>query len=435
MRPTLGISLAPEMSDEGDPAERACFGLFTMRANGADLTGGMDFFITAYRSGPLVSGYHAAAWLAWNWWRLCHEPRSSAPEWWRSHRMTAIGEGYAWPNITIFSDGARTTILAEQSARPDAKPFRYIGSAPCVLPTVQFQWAVDAFVSSMQARLRAQGVDETALDRIWRDVTAERGSPELARRRRLEALLGRDPDAIEDQLVDRLITEAAEVGEPAVEELAAHGGQGAPPPSVAELRRSARENGYEARPGDAVRPIDGGPEGESEAPAWRIGAQAARALRARERLGADPIGDDRLAALAGVASQVLEGSKLGQGLSFTMDQTGGTGRVVLRSKWRTSRRFELARLLADRMITPIGGPLRVATGARTHRQKTQRAFAAELLSPFEAVAAMLDGDYSAEARADVAAHFEVSEWTILTLLVNHQRLEQDELADDFRAAA
>ncbi len=65
----------------------------------------------------------------------------------------------------------------------------------------------------------------------------------------------------------------------------------------------------------------------------------------------------------------------------------------------------------------------------------QRAFAAELLSPFNTVDAMLDGDYSAEAQSDIAAHFGVSDLTIRTLLVNHSRIERDELDEDVDHAA
>jgi hypothetical protein len=60
----------------------------------------------------------------------------------------------------------------------------------------------------------------------------------------------------------------------------------------------------------------------------------------------------------------------------------------------------------------------------------QRSFAAELLSLFEAVDRMLDGDYSGEAQQDAAEHFQVSELTIRTLLVNNRRLEREELDED-----
>lgn len=78
---TLDIALDPERLAEGAAEERAAFGLFTIRAAHGSLTEGFDSFINSFRKGPLVSGYHAAEWFAWNWWRLRWESRSAAPDW------------------------------------------------------------------------------------------------------------------------------------------------------------------------------------------------------------------------------------------------------------------------------------------------------------------------------------------------------------------
>ncbi|MGH7085630.1 MAG: hypothetical protein ACREFN_11640, partial [Acetobacteraceae bacterium] len=388
------IALAPERLDEGPPEERACFGLFTIRAGAADLTGGLDFFISAYRSGPLISGYHAAEWLAWNWWRLRYEPRSMAAEWWRAHRMTAIGEGYVWPNLTIFSDGIRTTLLAEPSARPDAKPFRYLGAHPCVVPSSEFESAVDAFLPRVLARLHDQGVAETNLDRIWSDILSERLAPDQSRRRRLEALLGRDPDAIVDGAVDGLLTDAAFLGAQAVEELAADRGGGSKMLTAADLQSlAASRSGIDASPRDAVRLSSDEPRAPgAEAPAWRLGAQAAQALRAQLDLREEPITDAILAELVGTRKAALAQRASSQTLSFALDGDHNLSRIVLRSRWPTGRRFELARLMAERIVTPLRDErLYAATRAYTYRQKMQRSFAAEMLSPFAAVDVMLDG--------------------------------------------
>src|SRR5712692_6185826 len=112
---------------------------------------------------------------------------------------------------------------------------------------------------------------------------------------------------------------------------------------------------------------------------------------------------------------------------------GTSSRVVLRSKWQNGRRFDLARLLGDRVASPTGRFF-PATRAHTYRQKVQRSFAAELLSPFESVDDMLGGDFSVENREDVAEYFQVSEWTIRSLLVNHHRLEREDLEVDFDEA-
>jgi Zn-dependent peptidase ImmA (M78 family) len=80
-----------------------------------------------------------------------------------------------------------------------------------------------------------------------------------------------------------------------------------------------------------------------------------------------------------------------------------------------------------------GGALHPATRAHTYRQKTQRSFAAEFLSPFEAVDEMLANDYSIERQQEVAEHFDVSPMTIDTLLKNHGWIECEEW--DFELAA
>ncbi len=434
MSAALEIALAPERLDEGALEERACFGLFTIQADGVALTAGIDWFIDAYRRGPLVSGYHAAEWFAWNWWRLRYEPRSAAPDWWRAHETTAIGEGYVWPNLTIYSDGVRTALIAQASVRPNAKPFRYLGAPPCIVSSAQFEAAVDAFMPRILGRLRARGVYETNLDRLWRDVLSERADPELAKRRRLEALLGRDADEVQDDAVARLVDDAAILGEQAVEELAADSAQGGGLLGAKELREIAARSGFAARPSNAVGFRTGTVlPSANEAPAWRLGAEAARAFREQQRLGDRPIGNDTLAQFAGVEPRVLGADTPGPSVSFALDTNASEGRVVLRSRWQTGRRFGLARLIAERIVAPPSGKLRAATRAYTYRQKMQRSFAAELLSPFAAVDAMLDGDYSPEAQQDVAAHFAVSERTILTLLVNHYRLGREELEAELGA--
>ena len=97
---------------------------------------------------------------------------------------------------------------------------------------------------------------------------------------------------------------------------------------------------------------------------------------------------------------------------------------MFRSPRHTSRRFDLARLIGDRLFSEsdltIGEPLTPATRSYSYRQKAQRAFAAELLSPWETVKAMLNNDYSQENQEQIADHFAVSQMTINTLVANHE---------------
>jgi hypothetical protein len=131
---------------------------------------------------------------------------------------------------------------------------------------------------------------------------------------------------------------------------------------------------------------------------------------------------------------MIQSRTVGSNISFVLDEKIASSKTVLRSKWRTGRRFEFARLVGDRLTNQGGGKLLPATRAYTYRQKAQRSFAAEFLSPFAAVHAMLDGDYSMESQLDVAEHYDVSPLTIRTLLVNNGRLERQDLNEELEAA-
>ncbi len=435
MEATLNISAEWKRLDEGEPEERACFAALGIQYNDRWLTEGLDGFVKRVRQAPLLSAYHMAEWMAWNWWRLRWEPRSNAPELAFAHRLTTIGHGYVWPNITIFSDGERTALIAKPTQERPATVFRYISDFAAIVPSGVFESAVDRFFGQVLGQLQAEGITETNLHRVHAELSEERQDREAARRRKLEALLGKDPDGADPAALEGLVADAGSLGEQAVEELAADHASGGALLTADNLQQIAAGSGFAASPRNAVRFAPGtGLPSPHEVPAWRLGADAARALREQQSLGWQPIGDAALSHLAGVDAKVLTSDTGGGKISFALDRNQTDGRVVLHSRWRTGRRFQLARLLADRLVAPPRGRLHTATRAYTYRQKMQRSFAAELLSPFEAVDAMLAGDYSAEAQQDAAEQFQVSERTILTLLVNHRRLEREELDEDLTAA-
>lgn len=425
----LEFDLLPERIDEGSAEERAAFGLFSVRTAAQTLTEGFDSFLNSYRKGPLVSGYHAAEWLAWNWWRLCYEPRTKAADWATAHKMTSIGEGYVWPNLEIWSDGVRTMLISRPSENPEAKPFRYLGAVPTIVPSSLFRSAIDEFMPRVLTRLRDERVPDTNLDRLWHDILAERSDGEVARRRRIEALMGRDPDAVEDDAVEMLIADSARLGEDAVEEIAAEHvgvGENVHVLTASDLDDFARSVGHGASPADAVRlasaerlPL------RADVPAWRLGTDAARAVRLQERLGTAPIANGRLAEMAGTSTRAVTHSKGDAAFAFSLkDRVGSRSRIVTSGGRATTRRFALARIIGDQIMHRQGA-LHPATHAATYRQKAQRSFAAELLAPFDEVRTMLGGDYSEDRQQDIADYFLVSPMVVNTLLKNHGVIERD----------
>jgi hypothetical protein len=436
MPASWSIDLDWESLDSGPPEERACFAAIGIQARGLWLTEGLDLLANSVKKAPRLSAYHLSEWVAWNWWRLRWEPRSTVVrDWSSSHRLSTIGGGYIWPNITIFSDGERIALIANPTEERLQTPFRYLADVAAVIQATEFETGIDGFIDQVLERLVAEKVAESNLHTVWSSVLEERRTSAIARVRKLEALSGHEPDECDPRIMKQLIVDSEALGTDAIDEIAADQRQNAAIPTAQDLRDIAAASGYDTVPRDVARLAHGsGLPRIGQVPAWLLGAAAARALREQERLANHPISNEKLASMAGVRSAVLSDKKSGESISFALDESMKQGRMVLRSKWQTGRRFELARLLGDRIARQQSGRLIPATRSYTYRQKLQRSFAAEFLSPFETVDEMLAGDYSMENQQEIAEHFDVSPMTVRTLLVNHKRIERDGFDFDVAAA-
>lgn len=416
-----------ESLETGAVEERACFAAVGIYAHGYCLTEGVDALVNRLREAPLLSAYDLAEWLAWNWWRLRWEPRSKAADWDFAHSLSSIGGGYVWPNLTVFSDGERTALLAKPTDPGPAAPFRYIADRAAVIAASEFEAVLDGFFEQVVGRLEQAGIQNSNFTAIWASLGEERKDPRLARARKLEALLGKEPDESDPDTLLRMIADSKKFGTTAIDELAAeygHTGALIDTDTIVEL---AQTSGYASSAKDATSYRFKTETKRGQTPAWRTGAEAARGLRIELGNRSEPIQDRTLAEIIGVDAAVLGEGTPSVPFSFALDTTRTNGRVALRPKWIAGRRFELARLLGDRVCGQQNGKLFPATHAYTYRQKMQRSFAAEFLSPFEAIDGMLAGDYSLERQYEVADHYRVSPMTVRTLLVNHERIDRDDL--------
>ena len=439
MKESLVFSVAPEVLDSGSPEERSCFGMLSVRVGDSILTEGVDQHSSKTRNGPLVSSYHFAEWLAWNWWRLRWEwwYRQGSEEdvvcdWEFAHCMSAIGEGYAWPNLTIASDGYQTAVVSVRS-HDDRAMFRYIDAQTILISAKSLESAIDRFISSILKRLDGDGIHATNLHSLWSELTEERRESETAFFRRMEARLGCDPDELDQlELSRRWLADASRLGNNALEELAAHAAYSSIHKEIMsadDVSEVANQCGFDASSRDAVELRRSEPDMEwGDVEAWRIGEDYARRLRRQESRDAErPITNQLLATFAGVSrSAILDSNRIGE-MSFFLDYARSEDRVVLASSWETGRRFALARIVGDRLF---GWQDRLfpVTRSYSYRQKAQRAFAAELLSPFEAVNNMLGADDSEERQNEIAQHYNVSPRTIESMLVNKGRISREEAA-------
>ena len=439
----LRIGLKPELLDEGPDYERAAFGRLEITAGDKMLAALVETDGNGpnYLPGPYISGYHFAEWLVWNWWRLRWEPRSSvdsfpAFEWDMAHRMSDIGEGYLWPNITISCDGFRCDLTSERSHEFDTPLFSYIGAPSVTVPAMEFENAVDQFVTFVLLRLTDAGVVETNLQTLWDDLALERSDMDTGRFRRIEALLGFNPDEVDEAYITGFLGDEQVLGANALDELAT--GAANNMLSARQIADATAAVGFDLSTSDAMRldcPL-GMQWGQTAA--WRIGVAMANAVREQAGMSDQPVSDSRLTELAGVSKKILKSDQCTNTLSWVFHSTQNSPRIALRQWRKTGRRFDIARLIGDRLFSEraftSAEPLAPATRSYSYRQKAQRAFAAELLSPWETVRDMLADDYSLENQEHVAEHFVVSPLTINTLLVNNEGYSRDRHGESYSSS-
>lgn len=429
----LEFSLQPESLNVGPVEERASFGRLSIIVNGRTMTEGVALESNELQPGPYVSGYHLAEWLVRNWWRLAYEPsRTDDPdhttmEWDFAHWISTIGEGYVWPNIQLASDGFRVVIGSFPSEDPYAKAFRYVGvGASEVIAVECLQHAARKLVEMVLDMLEQGRTKKTELHHRWSNLQQDICKPDVIVKRRIEAVLGFDPDEANPAEIRKRLADVKSLGGDAVAELAADASAtGSQVIGASDIKRVAKQVGFGGHVQDVVRlsydpsiPLWGTCE------AWRVGVASAHAVRRSAGLNGQPVDNRTLATMAGTSTNVIdESNRASKAISFAMDDESGSSKIAMRSKWETGRRFDLARLVADRLFdNDISDPLLPATQSYTYRQKAQRSFAAELLAPIDAVDDFLSGDRSEDRYNEAAEHFKVSTVTISSLLANNHRL-------------
>ena len=388
--------------------------------------------------GPRVSAFRLAEWLLWNWWRIRWEPYRSEADclsWQQAHETASIGGGWLWPRITFDSDGQNVAITASGSEATVTEPVSFLGeedeqfvSAPA------FEQGVDSFVQEVISQLATNQLAPNSVSRMWDELQEERGDSDLSTYRRFEALLGRNPDEGDEGIISQLTKDRSIVGDQAANEVAANVPLTQGTDVTADsLLSVARRTGFDISDRNGVSsPMTDNTMTlmESDYPGplvpWQVGQNAAQALRRSVGLGDRPIADRLLSEMCGLPDGVFaRSSPVKPPMAYTVSTKRGK-RLVFRARVPTGRRFDAARLLADKLLIRNGESLQPATRTHTFRQKMQRAFAAELLCPFDALLDRLDGDRSDDSIEEAANRFRVSPMLVAT------RLEDSGMLDSHR---
>jgi hypothetical protein len=363
-----------------------------------------------------------AFWIIDHWWRLRWEsipPAGITPEWREAHELASVGGGFAWPRITIWGEEPRIGLIARSDPQGVMGPVRFLTDALAFVSASDFETEIDRLLTA--ATEHASSDDHAALLAAIGAVQSERRDVDLTTWRRLEAMAGFDPDEAPDTLMAAFEEMLLRYSEADIEEAAsaAPGPHAAsillalvnetPPSAYAEVEFTSA-----VRIGNReVHTVDGEP--------WEMAEAAARMVRNNADLGSKPLRNRRLAEIAGTSATIFKsGSSIGD-LPYGLRLREGSStheKVLLRSRWGHDRRFELARCLGDAIWTASSslGPI---SRSSTARQKFQRAFAASLLCPADALVSFLGTDRPSDSDLSAAAqHFHVSERVVRTVLVN-----------------
>jgi hypothetical protein len=439
MNDSFDIDVQWMSSNESVPEIRETSALLRLSVNNRLATRAEDDWSKSVRPSVHLSAYPLALWFVDSWWRLRWEPSFDAKrrdnEFWKmAHEMPAAGSGYIWPPLRFESDGERVRANCSPGSSLSSEPIRYLEHFDTSISACAFERAIDNFVPLVIARLDTQGIHDTALHYMWSELVDDRRTPESVEYRRIEARLGFEPDDAPNSLVDGLLRIIPQVGADAISELAPVCSGRDPQATFASIERLAEEPGIESKvPVELLTSFTSYSTSNYRIPGDR-GRAIARYVRSELSLGLEPLSDDRFSEILGLPRGTLtKRNEQDKPLGLAVrNGNPNSVKLIFRRKARTSRRFEAARFLADEIMMPFEERWLPATDAKTARQKTQRAFAAELLCPIDALTEYLESDYSSDdAINEAGEYFGISSLAIRSHLANNGLIGSTEVGADW----
>jgi hypothetical protein len=331
-----------------------------------------------------VPAYHLANWMAANWWALFHEPQKSEEEDYDYRARHWIGyarNGFALPNMWLQPTGGELNALVIPS-RINSCRLSFTNDVESRVPIDEAKRAAKNFVDATIARLNAAKLTDTELHEAWRLVTST--GENVSFFCELVGALGLSPYD-ENPGIERAVDIAVEtLGEKLTRELC----EAATPQTIVallDLVRTAFAKINESAPADfsslPERPV------LPNKAAHEAGERSARALRKELDLTADAESGETVLRRLGVdpnaAASVDNDAKDELEVQGAIARDGSAVRMALLKRPSPApRRFAAARAVFLGWGA-TSGESRLMTSAHTREQQASRAFAAELLAPFE----------------------------------------------------
>ena len=394
-----------------------------------------DTWSRSVRPTARLSALPLALWFASSWWRLRWEPRPSkiGTAWRMAHEMPAAGHGFIWPVVSFESDGNSIDIRCVPTQYSDSEPIRYLSDLHANVGVEEFERVIDEFIQLVIERLRLSERGSFELANLWEEVRSERADREVCEYRKIEALLGFDPEEAPSDLIDRLLSISSRAGQQAITEIAAMGSRDKVAGDLQRLIHISETSGLQARMSDDIERIRPAYSLDSagQAPPWKLGRTVASQLRTLGGFGDDPLSDDDLARLFSIDATFLSYDDTPDRPPIGLAVRNGSSAAVnlhFRKRHRSGRRFEAARFIAEEIFAPAEESWLPVSDSKTYRQKVQRSFAAEFLAPISGLQYFLNDDFSPDATDEAAVHFGLSSLAIRSHLANHGFIRPHEVS-------
>ncbi|WP_143663610.1 ImmA/IrrE family metallo-endopeptidase [Streptomyces sp. NRRL B-24085] len=410
------------------PEHKATWARIEIHAGGNLVTLVEDLDSGSSRRSIYAPLYPLAEWLAFNWWKLLYNSRLSRPELvsrFERTRLTdpeflrnnfrRIGDGFAWPDLAIVPSGSQTTISWRPYSSPVANwKVRYLGQGEVVVSSADLQTELARIINSVISRLDECGLVATELHKEWAAVTgADAAEVEYCI---AAARLGLDPYSEAHEFEDEIINSSQALASNMFDDFI----DAVSPDRIHESlgwisRASATVDSITAPRSSRTAELRAGLtkcRTVATYRPWQMGWEQARIARQIAQVAdTEPFALNDYVSAQELVSPEPRIQALGR-------QSGGGAALVIGSQQASSRtkNFLVGRALWHSVVD--GDAPFLVTGAYTEKQKTERAFAAELLAPAAGIAALLDEDpwaASLESVERIADHFDVS-----AVLVQHQ---------------
>lgn len=409
----------------GDDMYGATMSRLLISAGDVSITENSNIWSKSIEQTILVSSAPLAMWFLQNWWRLLYEPFQAYSKgnpghnWRMAHELGAANHGYVWPRMAFFSD-LNSIYIASVPTNEKAQSVRYLNRINGVISITltEFEHSVKAFLNECIDRISSLECEENTIKEFLEVIEAEKADPKMFAYRKIEAMLGFDPDEASAITMAAAMRYWERDGAKTIEELA---------PVFGKYGKSSIKSvdGFLNTAGIFGNPdisLSKDPSSIPDHIPWKLAVRDARDIRKQLSNDKGPLDTKTLFELLGVDKQKQETwdglvNKTHPVSVGIRDQKNGI-KYLPRKQHPFAKRFELGRFLGD-FLHESAAQWLVSTDMGTARQKYQKAFSAALLCPIERLIAFLDNDYSDEAVMGASEHFGVSQETVTSVLNNN----------------